>query len=733
VIGRALAALGTAAARHPWRTVGVWLILLAIALVLEPAFEARQTAITYTVDDSESARVERLLRTEFPDLGTERDLVVFSSVATPLSDPATQPIVDRVLDRLRQEPDVVRVVPPSGAQGTQLVSRDQRTAVAVVALRGGRAEIQSRAPVLQQIIDDASGTSVRAYLVGYASIAAEVVDAETASAARAERIGLPLALLVLLLALGTVVAALLPVTLGGLGVLLAFGVLGGVSLATPLNGILSAVVPMIGLGVGIDYAMFVVTRFREELARLRASRGYGTADRVSGDDVVETVAAALRHAGSTVLFSGVVVLLCLLTLTVIEAQTFRHLALGMSLAVATAMLTALTLLPAVLALLGDRVERWALPWRGRVVASAERPDAWLARWARVVMRRPVAAAALAVAALVIMAVPVLHLRLGIDLGTSGLGDSPAGRGRHILAEQFSADAIMPLDVVYTNPSRRLDDTDAKTLAALAERLRAEPGIAEVTSDASLVSRDGRSMYLSVALAVPPDSPAAVDVVRRIRTMPVTVGEVRVGGPTAEFLDMSDETQRKSWLVIGLVLGLSFVLLTVIFRSVVLAVKAIAMNLLATGAAYGLLVWGFQDGHLAGPLDFVSSGSVQVYLPLTAFALLFGLSMDYEVFLVRRVQEEWRATGDTEYAVAVGLQHTALPITAAAAIMAAVFGSFVTSDVLEMKQIGFGLAAAVLVDATLVRIVLVPAVMRLAGRANWWLPAWLDRLLPHIDA
>ncbi|WP_260723846.1 MMPL family transporter [Dactylosporangium roseum] len=264
-------------------------------------------------------------------------------------------------------------------------------------------------------------------------------------------------------------------------------------------------------------------------------------------------------------------------------------------------------------------------------------------------------------------------------------------------------------------------------------MRTEPGVAEVTGDPSFVSRDGRSAYLSVTLAVPPDSPAAVDVVRRIRASPAAPGEVRVGGPTAEFLDMSEETQSKTWLVIGLVLGLSFVFLTVILRSVILPLKAIVMNLLATGAAYGLLVWGFQDAHLAGPLDFVSSGSVQVYLPLTAFALLFGLSMDYEVFLVRRVQEEWRATGDTEHAVAVGLRHTALPITAAAAIMAAVFGSFVTSDILEMQQIGFGLAAAVLLDATLVRIVLVPAVMRLASSANWWLPAWLDRWLPHIDA
>jgi RND superfamily putative drug exporter len=233
----------------------------------------------------------------------------------------------------------------------------------------------------------------------------------------------------------------------------------------------------------------------------------------------------------------------------------------------------------------------------------------------------------------------------------------------------------------------------------------------------------------VVLSVAPDSPAALDVVRQVRALS---SDVLVGGPTAEFLDLADETRDKTWPLVGLVLALSFVLLTVVFRSLLLPLKAVVMNLLATGAAYGLLVWGFQDGHLARSLDFVSSGSIQAYLPPTAFALLFGLSMDYEVFLVRRVQEGWHATGDTTRAVADGLRHTARPITAAAAIMAAVFGSFVTSDVLELKQIGFGLAAAVLIDATLIRVVLVPAVMRLAGRWNWWLPAPLARVLPHVD-
>ncbi|GIE88999.1 MMPL family transporter [Actinoplanes regularis] len=714
--GRALAAVGTWVARHPWRMLGVWLVLLAGAVALEPVFSARQTAITYTVDGSESARVEELLRTRFPGRGAEDDLVVLSTPSASIAEPAQRDIVERVLSRLEREPDVVRVLSPYSGPG--MVAADSRAAVAAVALRGSRAGIQRRAPELQRLLDDETrGTPVRAYLVGYGPLAQAVVDAETAGASRAEAIGVPIALLVLLLALGTVVAALLPIATGGFGLLLAFGILGLASLATPLNGILSAVVPMIGLGVGIDYAMFLVTRFRENLA------AGGTGTRPGRPAVVDAVAAAMRTSGTTVLFSGAVVMMCLLTLLVIPAQTFRHLALGMTLAVGTAVLTALTLLPAVLTLLGGGVERPALPWRDRVVARAERPGTALARWVDTVTRHPVPVAALAVAALLVATLPVLHLRLGIDLGANGLGDSAAGQGHRILAERFSANAVLPLDVVHT----------ARDSGTVTERIRRIPGVAEVLSGPGDRSADGRSVHLSVILAVPPDSAAALEVVRELRALPVSDGDLQVGGPTAEFLDLSEQTRDRTWLVIALVLGLSFVFLTVVFRSLLLPLKAVAMNLLATGAAYGLLVWGFQDGRLARPLDFASSGSVQVYLPLTAFALLFGLSMDYEVFLIRRIREVWRATGDTTHAVTAGLRHTALPITAAAAIMAAVFGAFVTSDVLEMKQIGFGLAAAVLIDATLIRIVLVPAVMCLAGRWNWWLPARLDRLLPHLDA
>jgi RND superfamily putative drug exporter len=371
----------------------------------------------------------------------------------------------------------------------------------------------------------------------------------------------------------------------------------------------------------------------------------------------------------------------------------------------------LTLLPAVLVLLDRRVEKFRLPWRDRVTTVADRPDALLSRWTRAVMRRPIPVTVVTVGLLLVAALPVLHLRPGIDLGTSSLGGSPVGRGQRLIAEAGLANAAMPLDVIAT--------TD------VSERIRAMPGVADVVQDAT--GRD--RVHYSVVLSVKPDDPVALDVVRNIRKIDEGV---LVGGPTAEFLDLTDQTRAKTWLVIGLVLALAFVMLMVVFRSILLPLKAVLMNLLATGAAYGLLVWGFQDGHLAGLLGFTSSGSVQAYLPATAFALVFGLSMDYEVFLVRRIQEAWRKTGDPIESVADGLRHTALPITAAAAIMAAVFGSFVTSDVLELQQIGFGLAVAVIIDAVLIRIVLVPAVMRLAGRWNWWLPGPLDRLLPRID-
>ena len=752
-----LARWGRWAARRWWVVLAGWLVALAASAMLYPHFQDRQTAVSYRVSGSDSDQVATTLKKEFPRLGTESDVLVFDSDTMTVEDPAYQRAIADSVRALSKRSEVGRIAPPTRQTRRQQVSADGRTALALVTMTGKARHLQDLAPRLQRDLNRdaqrASGGAVDAYLVGYAPTADAVITTEAESAEQAESLGVPAALLVLLLATGAGIAAVLPLGLAACGVVLAFGALGGVSYATSVDGLLSTVVPMIGLGVGIDYALFTVSRFREELAKRRRGR-----ERPDRSAVYDSVAIAMGRSGKTILLSGIVVMVCMLTLTVLHAATFRQLGLGMSLSVACALLSSLTLLPAMLGLLKHRVEWIPMPWRRRVIgARASGGRGPIGRLAHGIMRAPIPVTVVTVVALLIVAVPLLNLRLGIDLGISALSDKPAGKGQQILSDKFTPGALMPVDVIYRSADGKLDAKDLATLYRLRQAIAHDHDVSQVTTavdtldagasptrrvaqlrSAAMVSSDQRSAYLSVVPSVSPDSRAAMDLVGRLRgsitdrAVPGSTAQVTVGGPTAEFVDISTETKDKLWLVIGLVLVLSFLFLMTAFRSLLLPVKAIIMNLLATGATYGMVVWIFQEGHLEGALDFQAQGIIQAYLPLVTFALLFGLSMDYEVFLVRRIQESWKRSGNNTHAVAEGLEHTALPITAAALIMVVVFGSFVTAEVLELKQLGFALALAILVDATLIRLLLVPAVMRLAGRANWWLPRWLDRLLPRLD-
>jgi len=504
---------------------------------------------------------------------------------------------------------------------------------------------------------------------------------------------------------------------------------------------LTTIVTMIGVGVGIDYALFIVSRFREELAqRMRAAAGapiahggeeaveHGRERVIAAEQVEDAVGAAIASSGRTILFSGAVVALALSTLVVIRAPIFREFALGAASVVICTVIVALTLLPAVLALLGDRINKGALPARMQPrdsrLQATDGQGMW-ARWALTVMRHPVLAASTITVLLILAATPVLKLHTGVDFGISSLSGTPSGRGEQVLARSFGAGTLAPIEIVLSDPhdSGRFSRADRARAALLAQEL--EPtghnGIAAVA-----VTEGRDAVLLTVAPTTPIDSYSSEQLVRHIRagllpSLRTGGPEIAVGGATAKVVDLSNETDAKFPLVLGLILALSLLFLTVVFRSVVLPVKAVAMNLLATGATVGIVIFIFQEGHGAGLLDFSSVGFIQVYLPLSIFALLFGLSMDYEVFLIRRMRETWQQTQDNELAVATGVEHTARPISAAAAIMVAVFGSFITANVLELKQFGLALALAIAIDATLIRLVLVPALMRLFGARNWWLP------------
>lgn len=733
------------------------MVVLVGAAVLTPMFQRSLGAPEYAVEGSESSRSDKLI-TEHLASG-EQDVVVFHSPTLTFDDPAFGAVVDRALEVVRHQPWALEVIPPGGTDASSQISKDRHTAFALVGIPGDtNTLLTDRTEALaEQFAAISARGPVSVSLTGQTPVQTSMAAVENGSLRTAEMIGIPIALVILLFALGSVVSALMPLVVAGLGVLVTNGVLGIIRLATPFSTFSPEVAAMVGLGVGIDYSMFIVSRFREERTR--------------DGDVERSIGVALSTAGRTVAISGVVVMVSLGSLAFVQSHIFREVAIAAAVAVFSAMAVALTLLPALLAVLGRRIALGSLPRRFQppeVAAKGTSRGFWR-RWAHAVMRRPVLTSIAVVAVLTALASPILGMRLGINYGLNEIASTPAGQGLDRLTRDFSAGEVSPTQIVLTRPSGRLDDADVAAVARLTRSLETDPSVASVTSVASIAelggpadppsaatldrlradsttgpmlaplwAADESATVVEVAPSVAVDSSAAAALVRRIRShlapeaLSGTDLHSAVGGIGALNVDMTHEMSRRLRVVIGLVLILSFVYLMLVFRSLVLPAMALVVNLFATGAAFGLVVLVFQHGVGQGTFDFVSPGYLQVYLPLIVFVLLFGLSMDYEVFLVTRAQEHWLATGDNTAAVAAGLAHTARPISAAAGIMVAVFGSFVVAPVMELKQFGFGLAVAVAIDATLIRLALVPALMKLAGRWNWWLPGWLARRLPHLD-
>ncbi|GAA2631385.1 MMPL family transporter [Actinomadura fulvescens] len=684
-------------------------------------------AADYGVRGTESSRASTLVQRHFSGQGNEQDVIVFDVPDGQITDPARRAAIDRVVRTARRQQGVAAVVGPFDAQARRQLSPDGRAALALVGLKGNAHQLPGRAADVQTAIRDAAGDGVNAYLTGYSPITNDQTEVGTADAERAESVGLPIALLVLVLALGALVAAFLPLLLAVAGLALTFGVIYLLTFGFTFDVFLLSIVTMIGTGIGIDYALFIVSRFQEELARRGVTR-----DNRPRDAIAEATGVAVATSGRTILFSGVIVAISVCSLFIIDAPVFREISIGVLISVICTLTAALTLLPAVLAALGPRVNAGALP--ARVRPAGTRPDTQVssgvwARWAHLVMRHPIPAGLLAAAILVLAALPVADLKYGIDLGVSSLKDKPTGKAQQILDRSFSPGTVSPIQIVVTGPGgASLDAAGAQQATRLAGQVAKDDRVAAVEP----VPGDGR-VLLNAVPKVPIDSQAATGLVRHIRhdLAPTTNQQVLVGGATATFVDLSAKTTRKLPYVMALVLGLSLLFLLMVFRSITLPIKAIVMNLLVTGAAVGLTVAVFQWGHGSGLLDFTSAGFLQVYVPITVFVLLFGLSMDYEVFLIRRMKEAWEDGHDNASAVAAGVEHTARPIAAAAAIMVAVFGGFLTAGGLELKQFGLSLSAAIALDATLVRLVLVPALMKLFGDWNWWLPAGLNRRLPAI--
>lgn len=625
-------------------------------------------------------------------------VVLYESRSATVDDPAFRAAVTGTLARLPKS-EVPHVTTYWDTRSPVLVSRDRHATYAAIRLAG--ADQQARLKTYDKVRDDLAAPGLKTLRGGSIGVNGELSHKTASGLARAEMISTPILLILLVVIFGSLVSALLPLAIGGVAILGAFTVLRLLTLTTDVSTFAINVVTMLGLGLAIDYALFIVTRYREELRRTDSER--------------EALVRTMATAGRTVAFSGITVAIALGGLLFFPQMFLRSMGLGGMAVVLVDMLAALTVLPALLALLGRRVD--AL----RLIRRRPRGDrgTWY-RLAHSVMRRPVAYATGSVLVLLVLGAPFLGIRFGsIDVRAL----PPGAESRTVSAtldRDFPHGSLSPIDVVLTG------GVSGSGLEGYVGRLRALPGV----SSADLAGTGPDAAHVAVRTAADPQSSSARGLVRRIRALPAP-GRVYVGGETAERSDLLSSLARVlPWtaLFVGVV---TFALLFTALGSIVLPLKALVMNALSLSAAFGVMVWGFQDGHLAGLLGFTSTGTVEASQPVLILAVAFGLSMDYELFLLSRIKEEWDRTADNTAAVAVGLQRTGAIITNAALLLAVVIGAFTTSDIAFIKLIGVGLLAAIVVDATLVRALLVPATIRLLGRANWWLPRPLRRLHARV--
>lgn len=702
------------AVRHRRAVVLVWLAVLA-ALIVAALVGRAPFSSTFQLPGTETQRAFTLLRERFPQRAGDQARIVFRAEAG-IATPGIRPRVEAVLAAAGSLPKVVAVGSPFEPGGQGAISPDGRVAFATVqyAERAARLDPADVKPLFE-LVESAGGDGLTVEVGG------EVVDrAEREPPGTSEVVGLVAAVFILLIAFGSVVAMGLPLAtaLVGLGGSFALLLLSAHRLELPIFA--GSFAAMIGLGVGIDYALFVVTRYREGLA--------------VGLDVEDSVIAAVTTAGRAVIFAGTVVVVSLLGLLAIGIPFVGALGVAGAIVVAMAVVVAVTLLPALLGFAGRAIDRWRLPLF-HATDTGDTRSLWY-RLSRQIQRRPAWWLAGALALLLTLAAPVLDMRLGFSDAGNSSTRLHSRRAYDLLAQGFGPGFNGPLLVVADLRGAQGQGTDPRVgLEQVRTALASWPGIVQVSQP--VVNPAGDAAVITAVTAYAPQDEALETMVRdlRRRALPTaTAGtgiRAYVAGQTAAFIDVGARLRERMPLFFGAVIGLSFLLLVVVFRSVLVPLKAAAMNLLSIGAAYGVVVAVFQWGWGAS-LFGVKPGIIEVFLPMMLFAVLFGLSMDYEVFLISRIREEYMRTRHNATAVAHGLAVTARVITAAASIMVVVFLSFVLTPERVIKEFGIGLATAVLIDATVVRLMLVPATMELLGDANWWLPRWLDRLLPRLS-
>lgn len=690
--------------------VALWMLVLAGVIAAAVAFGGT-TNDKFTVPGTESQQAQELLEERYPEVsGTYARIAFAAPAGEKLTDPDNQAAVQATMLRASESQDVWAVSDP---YETKTLTPDGRVGYGDVIY-----------PVQAHEIDDAAREELEAAAAPAHDAGLQVefggglVTEETE--AGSESMGMMIGFLVLAITLGSLVAAGLPLLTALIGV----GV--GVTGVTVLSSVVdvSSVAPtlatMLGLAVGIDYALFLLTRHRQNLA--------------DGMPVREAVARANATAGSAVVFAGLTVIIALVGLTVVNIPFLTVMGLAAAGTVAIAVLIAITLLPAILGMVGHRVGRANRVLALRPRRRPEGADPMSVRWARLVTRRPLVVASLAIALLCAIAIPATHMKLGLPDAGNKPTSSTERRAYDLLTDGFGSGFNGPLTVVVDAPG--LTEQEQKQIAnGVVEELEGVPGVAAVTPAVQNEAGD-----LTIASVTPTTGPADEETKDLVQTIRDRADEVReqtgisayVTGTTALNIDTADTLSAALPKYIAVVVGLALLLLTAVFRSVLVPIKAALGFLLSIGAAMGLVVWIFQDGNLAGVFDVANPGPIVSFLPVLLIGILFGLAMDYEVFLVSRMREHFVQTGDARESIVAGFARSGRVVTAAAVIMIAVFGAFILDPDPVVKSIGLALAFGVLADAFVVRMTLVPAVMALLGRHAWRLPRRMGRWLPNLD-
>jgi putative drug exporter of the RND superfamily len=729
--------LGRTAYRWRWPILIVWGLALLLALPVLPRLGGALKVGGFSSPNTEAAQAREVLEREL-GFAPSTLLVIYQSDTLKAHDPAFQAAVDRSLTGVRDLPGVADVILPSA--DPHLISDDGDTAYAIVGLSQGPEEAQRLVPEFEAALMPQD--EVRMSVAGAGAFYRDIETVSQRDLRRAEVIVFPIALVALLLVFGSVIAALMPLAVGAAGVALVLVSLYFATRVTDLSIFVLNLATMLGLGLAVDYSLFVTSRFREELAQ-------------SAGNVPHAVERTVATAGKAVFFSGATVLIGLMGLALFEFMFLRSVGISGVIVVAWSTVAALTLLPALLSVVGTRIDRFSLPWRS--IADTGRDGFWV-RLSHAVMARPVAVLVPTLALLLLLGAPFLRANISSPDATILPRDLPSRQAFDILVEEYGAGEISPFLVVLQSesPGNIFSSEHLGTIYDIAARLSADPRVTRVQSvvppalpkeqaigvamlqrglnrlgvdtGAGRLANDNAAVILAYTDYLPNDE-ANKALLAELRAMEPAGLTIHVDGGTAEIVDVVAEMYADFPKAIALVVAATYLVLLVLFRSVLLPLKAVLMNGLSILASYGALVWVFQEGHLSRFLGFTALGFVEASLPVIMFCVLFGLSMDYEVFLLSRIREEWERTGNNTQAVAIGLQRSGRIITSAALLVVVVTASFVTADVVLIKALGFGIALAVFLDATVVRALLVPSTMRLLGDWNWWLPSPLRRVLP----